>query len=208
METVAPITVKLTTKDIDDINRNGKLSTDAANNVLAFIIASVQSNIRSLETTDTEVKKSKKKRKPRKPTPFNLFSKENKAKITAQLGEGKQIRGAFIKKAGEMWKALTEEEKAQYQPIVLVNPKIQPATDEEIKQYVKVSKVAKTVTKKPRKPRGPTPFNRFVSMNKADIKTQLGEEVKVRGAFTKKAGELWKAMTDDQKAVYNGTVVE
>jgi len=209
MNSVVPITVQLTTKDIDDINRDGNLSSSATNRLLAFIITSVK-NHRPLEPTDSSVKKVKavkKTRKPRIPTAFNIFSQKHKDDIKAQMGEGKHERGAFTKKAGEMWKSMTDEQKAQYQPstTILVNSKLLPATDKEVKQFIKAAKAPKDTTKKPTKARGPTPFNRYVKSNKSIIKSQMGdgEDAKARGAFIKKASEMWKAMTDEQKAEYN-----
>ena len=113
------------------------------------------------------------------------------------------VRGAFITKASELWKSMTEEEKAEYKPPIIVHSStILPATDEEVGEYIKtaIHNTSKK-TKKERKPRGPTPFNTFCKTKKEHINSLL--EVKgVRGAFIAKASQLWKSMTKEEQATY------
>ena len=51
------------------------------------------------------------------------------------------------------------------------------------------------------KKRGKTAYNAYVEENKVQIKSAMGSE-SGRGAFIKKAGELWKQCTDEEKSKY------
>jgi len=208
MESVMTVSVKLNSNEINDIMRSGELSTEASNRLIQHIISDVQKKNRP----DSSVK-SKKAKKPRGPTRFNIFTHVNKSKITDMLAD-KTERGAFSKKASEIWKAMTEEEKSEYEPpLVIVNSSSSflPASKADLKEYLnkKASKGSKPkkskkqkATKVVKNPRGPSPFNRFVKKNKDIIKKQLGEGKQERGVFIKKASELWKALDDTEKATY------
>ena len=202
------VSVKLNSNEINDIMRSGELSTEASNRLIQHIISGVQKKNRP----DSSVK-SKKTKKPRGPTRFNIFTRVNKSKITEMLAD-KSERGAFSKKASELWKAMTDEEKSEYEPpLVIVNTSSSflPASKTDLKEYLnkKASKGSKPkkskkqkATKVVKNPRGPSPFNRFVKKNKDIIKKQLGEGKQERGVFIKKASELWKALDDTEKATY------
>tara|TARA_Y100001970_G_scaffold287950_1_gene413901 strand:- start:2561 stop:3520 length:960 start_codon:yes stop_codon:yes gene_type:complete len=92
------------------------LAKQIANKLVSdgFISLDIIDDVISCITHTLSNKKIKKKRGK---TAYNTYVAENRDIIKKMLGDDNKVRGAFITKAGEMWKSLNEEEKAHYQTL-------------------------------------------------------------------------------------------
>eukprot|EP00929_Paragymnodinium_shiwhaense_P106259 TRINITY_DN7150_c0_g1_i4.p2 TRINITY_DN7150_c0_g1~~TRINITY_DN7150_c0_g1_i4.p2 ORF type:complete len:219 (-),score=99.28 TRINITY_DN7150_c0_g1_i4:312-968(-) len=154
---------------------------------------------------------------PKKPVggAYGIFLSENRPKF-AKATEG-QRASAVSKMAGEAWKKLSEAEKKPYQAKFVeakaayekalaaflagggtVEKGIRAQRTE--KRKAKEGKKAKKDPDAPKKPAGGA-YGRFLADKRADIVKSLPAGHKITDV-TKKAGEMWKGLTEAAKQPY------
>lgn len=151
-------------------------------------------------------KKRRRKKDPNEPkrplTPFMWFSTTNRESIKGTLTNASFTEVA--KALGEKWKMMDELAKAPY---------VKVAADDK-KRYIRqmecympsddylMTKKQKKKRKDPDHPKKPlSAFMLFLQEHRAAIRANNpGQNV---GAISKIGGEMWKTMTDEQKAPYH-----
>lgn len=85
-----------------------------ANLMRSDVLDNAISSITKVLTQHTFTSNNTNIKKKRQNSAYNIFVKQESAKIRAELGDAAKKRGATMKEVGKRWKALTSEERRQY----------------------------------------------------------------------------------------------
>lgn len=130
-------------------------------------------------------KATKKVQKKRGPSSYILFTKDYRGMNADKIA--KFSLSEMSKACGEAWKALSEEEKAKYK-----------AKADEIRAELR----ANDPPPQPKKP-----MSSYLAFAMEQRKSILKAEPNLKlGEISKRCGELWKALTDNEKAEWKSRV--
>jgi hypothetical protein len=209
---------------IDDDNKICVLWTELSDDIQSKVDAGMMYHPHCVKPKASKGSKASKETKVKAPKPdakpslrtknaymFFLNAKREEIKTELQATNPKVSVTDVTKKASEIWKALSDEEKAPFNTL---------AHDAKEKAKEAINIDAKTVTKpkKERKPkdekvsssRTKNAYMFFLDAKRNEIKTELAlTNPKVSSTdVTKKASEMWKAMTDVDKIPYNTLAID
>jgi len=144
--------------------------------------------------------------------PFIIYKGEMAADIKAALNadrpelKGRELQNEITKMAGEMWRALTDAQKAPYQ--AMFQQRKEESDDEKPEKKKRVSKKAAAQAAQAKPKRVPNTYIIFKTEKSAEIKEEiLKERPELKGRelqneITKVAGAMWKALSDEEKAPF------
>lgn len=134
----------------------------------------------------------------RKPSAYMIFSNEKRAEVKEQ-NPGARVT-VIAKRLGEMWRALSEEEKSKYKE----DAKNAPAYEPKAKKPKREKKSRKTralnADGTPKPKREPSSYIKFANSKRAEVK-EAHPGLKVT-EIAKKLGEMWRGLSDDEKKAY------
>lgn len=116
---------------------------------------------------------------------YMLFVKDHRSSVTKQHPNLKVTE--ISKKLGEMWRNLSESEKAVYKSKATPNKPRAP-------------KAQKTIPKT-KKPRKLNPYMKFANSNRKQVMAD-NPSLKIT-EIGKKLGEMWRKLSDSEKAKYS-----
>eukprot|EP00039_Didymoeca_costata_P001017 m.48850 g.48850 ORF g.48850 m.48850 type:complete len:1232 (-) comp10589_c0_seq1:188-3883(-) len=157
-----------------------------------------------IEGSKIDKKQMKKVKDPNRPkkwkSPFFVFLQERREEFTAKAEKVTDV----AKLAGEAWKTLSEEQREPYNKAA---EKDKARYEKQMKTYVPPPEtyVLKKQKKDPNKPkRAMAPYNYYVQ----EQVRSLQEQGLPQKDMMHKVAEMWKVLSKDQRAVYEGKAVE
>lgn len=213
----------------DALHRGGYLSVDLSV-VLDGLRGMLSSDVLSrvfVSATPDDAKQVKPKRTV-VPSAYACFLAAKRVDIKAMLKEetpeisAKDLNMSVMRKAGEIWKTMSDDDKRVYVEqssalksssgsVVVVAEEAKPKTKKEAKpktkkeKEVKPKKESKPKTKKDVKP---SAYMCFLAAKRVEIRMLLKQETpeisakELNLSVMRKAGEIWKAMSEDEKRIY------
>jgi len=161
---------------------------------------------KDVEKKARKVKKVKDENAPKRAqSAYFLWLNANRADIIKQYGLDATKVAEIAKKAGEVWKTMSEEQKKPYDAMAA---KDKARYEKEKEGYVPdpavaVSKGKKTKTKDPDAPKkATTGYFCFLNSNRAKILKDFSLEGKKASEVAAKAGELWGRLSEAEKKPY------
>ena len=155
------------------------LDADTLNKVRDHLISHLKA--------DAKAAQKKAARAPRGPTGYFLFMQENREAVKKTMPDAKITE--ISAKIGENWRALSDKKRAEW------NAKAKAMAPEPTAEQ-KAAAEAKAA--KPKRP--PTPYFKFMADKRESVK-KANPDMNVK-QIASKLGEMWRGMTDAQKAKY------
>jgi len=199
---------------ISDGLRGGMLSSDVLSRV--FVVSATPADVKAVKPKRTVT-----------PSAYACFLAAKRVDIKAMLKEetpeisAKDLNMSVMRKAGEIWKTMSDDDKRVYveqssalkssSPVVAEEAKPKKESKTNKQKEAKPKKESKPKTKKevkPKKESKPSAYMCFLAAKRVEIRMLLKQETpeisakELNLSVMRKAGEIWKAMSEDEKRIY------
>jgi len=190
--------------------RGGMLSSDVLSRV--FVVSATPADVKVVKPKRTVT-----------PSAYACFLTAKRVDIKAMLKQetpeisAKDLNMSVMRKAGEIWKAMSDDDKRVYveqssalksSPVVAEEAKPKKESKQKEAKPKKESKPKTKKEAKPKKESKPSAYMCFLAAKRVEIRMLLKQETpeisakELNLSVMRKAGEIWKAMSEDEKRIY------